>query len=207
MRKRRLLWVCLGLAAITVMLSPAAFATPGFARKYEMSCNTCHTAWPNLNEFGREFWTNGFRLESGHTAADNMLQLDEETWLEKLSILSGKINGREPVYMNIGDAAARGISTGDTVAVFNGRGRCLAAAVPTEDVMPRVARMATGAWYDPDEASGIERHGNPNAVTLDRAASGLSQGCAAQTCLVEIERVEEDAQSPCAHRLPIFTHS
>ena len=121
--------------------------------------------------------------------------------------MAGKINGREPVYMNIGDAASRGISAGDAVAVFNGRGRCLAAAVLTEDVMPRVARMATGAWYDPDEASGVERHGNPNAITLDRGASGLSQGCAAQTCLVEIERVEEDAQVPCAHRLPVFTGS
>ena len=102
---------------------------------------------------------------------------------------AGKIDGREPVYLNEADAAARSIAHGDVVELFNGRGRCLAAAVPTADLMPGVARLATGAWYAPDE-EGVDQGGNPNAVTSDRGASGLSQGCAAQTCLVEIRRVE-----------------
>ena len=112
---------------------------------------------------------------------------------------AGKIDGREPVYLNEADAAARGIAHGDVVELFNGRGRCLAAAVPTADLMPGVARLATGAWYAPDE-EGVDQGGNPNAVTSDRGASGLSQGCAAQTCLVEIRRVEGAAPHAIATR-------
>ncbi len=109
----------------------------------------------------------------------------------------GKIGGREPVYISEADAAARGIAHGDTVELFNDRGRCLAAAIPTADLMPGVVRLATGAWYAPDE-TGQDQGGNPNALTLDRGASGLSQGCAAQTCLVEIRRAPDAPPHPLA---------
>ncbi len=98
---------------------------------------------------------------------------------------AGKIAGREPVYLNPADAAARGIADGQLVMLFNARGRCLAGAVLSADIMPGVARLSTGAWYDPDPATGMDRHGNPNVLTSDRPASALSQGCSAQTCLVE----------------------
>jgi biotin/methionine sulfoxide reductase len=104
---------------------------------------------------------------------------------------AGKIATREPVTLNPADAAARGIADGDIVELFNDRGRCLAGAVLSDQIMPGVARLSTGAWYDPDLAGeGLERHGNPNVLTLDRGASGLSQGCSAQTCVVEIRRYE-----------------
>jgi biotin/methionine sulfoxide reductase len=104
-----------------------------------------------------------------------------------------KIDGREPVLMNPGDAAARGIADRDVVLVRNDRGRCLAAAVVTDDVMPGVVKLSTGAWWDPDrpgEPGALCRHGNPNVLTRDAGASRLSQGCAAQSCLVEVERWE-----------------
>lgn len=99
---------------------------------------------------------------------------------------AGKVAGREPVYLNPADAAARGIADGDLVELFNDRGRCLAGAILSDAIMPGVARLATGAWFDP--GPDLERHGNPNVLTLDRGASGLSQGCVAQTCLVEARR-------------------
>lgn len=98
---------------------------------------------------------------------------------------AGKVAGREPIYMNPADATARGIRAGDVVEVFNDRGRCLAGAVLTDKMMPGVVRISTGAWYDP-QADGLEKHGNPNVLTLDIGASDLSQGCAAQTCLVQV---------------------
>jgi len=101
---------------------------------------------------------------------------------------AGKVAGREPVYLNRGDAAARGIADGDLVELFNDRGRCLAGAILSDAIMPGVARLATGAWFDP--GPNLERHGNPNVLTLDRGASGLSQGCVAQTCLIEARRFE-----------------
>jgi biotin/methionine sulfoxide reductase len=118
--------------------------------------------------------------------------------------VAGKIAGREPVYMNTQDAEARGIASGDIVELFNDRGRCLAAAVPTEDVMQGVARLATGAWFDPDPETGLEKHGNPNVLTLDVGASGLSQGCSAQTCLIDIRRFTETPPAVTAFDPPSF---
>jgi biotin/methionine sulfoxide reductase len=100
-----------------------------------------------------------------------------------------KIAGREPVRVNPTDAATRNIRAGDVVRVFNARGACLAGAAIDPDVMPGVAVMATGAWFDPSGASGEpERHGNPNVLTLDIGSSPLAQGTSALTALVEIER-------------------
>ncbi|MDO1582613.1 molybdopterin guanine dinucleotide-containing S/N-oxide reductase [Rhizobium oryzicola] len=102
---------------------------------------------------------------------------------------AGKIAGREPIHIHPTDAAARGIADGDLVEVFNARGRLISAAVISDAIRPGVARLSTGAWFDMDFDSGIERHGNPNAVTMDIGASSLSQGCSAQTCLVEIRKL------------------
>ncbi len=39
-----------------------AYAIPAFARKYDMSCNTCHHPVPKLKPYGDEFAGNGFVL-------------------------------------------------------------------------------------------------------------------------------------------------
>ena len=118
--------------------------------------------------------------------------------------LAGKVAGREPIYLNPTDAAARGIENGDIVEVFNDRGRSLAGAIVTPDIMPGVARLATGAWFDYDWQTGIEKHGNPNALTQDVGASSLSQGCTAQSCLVEVRRADGAIAGVTAHDLPRF---
>jgi biotin/methionine sulfoxide reductase len=53
-----------------------------------------------------------------------------------------------------------------------------------------VVILPTGAWYDPldpTEDGTLEKHGNPNVLTLDRGTSSLTQGCSAHTTLVDIE--------------------
>jgi biotin/methionine sulfoxide reductase len=105
------------------------------------------------------------------------------------------------------DAAARGIADGDLLRVFNDRGACLAAAKLSDRIRRGVVRLSTGAWFDPADSGSnqpLEKHGNPNALTLDIGASKLSQGCIAQTCLVEIARSEAPAPARTAHRLPEF---
>src|SRR5580693_2032884 len=37
-------------------------AIPAFARKYGLPCSACHTAWPELNNFGMVFRDNGYQL-------------------------------------------------------------------------------------------------------------------------------------------------
>jgi biotin/methionine sulfoxide reductase len=102
-----------------------------------------------------------------------------------------KIQDREPAWINPADAAPRGINDGDVIRLFNQRGACLAGAVVTARVRPGVVVLATGAWYDPAD-SGLEKHGNPNVLTPDKGTSRLSQGCAALSTLVDMERFQGD---------------
>jgi biotin/methionine sulfoxide reductase len=102
---------------------------------------------------------------------------------------AGKVARREPIRISAADAAHRHIRDGDVVRVFNARGACLAGAIVDDGVLPSVAVMATGAWLDQTDGE-PERHGNPNVLTLDVGTSRLTQGCAALTALVEIERWE-----------------
>jgi hypothetical protein len=41
---------------------PRAEAIPAFARRYQLSCTTCHAPFPRLNAFGEEFAARGYRL-------------------------------------------------------------------------------------------------------------------------------------------------
>ena len=104
---------------------------------------------------------------------------------------STKVRGREPIRLHPADAAARGIRSGDVVRVFNDRGSCLAGAVLTDTVRPRVVQLSTGAWYDPLDPADPDAmcvHGNPNVLTFDRGTSKLAQGCSGQHALVQVER-------------------
>lgn len=118
-----------------------------------------------------------------------------------------KIGGREPVWIHPADARERGISDGDIVRVFNDRGACLAAAVVTDRVTARVVKLSTGAWWDPLQPGvpgSLDKHGNPNVLTRDAPASSLSQGCAAQSCLVQVERFDGPPPPITAFEPPRF---
>lgn len=104
-----------------------------------------------------------------------------------------KVAGREPITLHPDDAAARDIQNGDVVRVFNDRGACLAGAIISDEVVKGVARLPTGAWYDPEvpgEIGSMCVHGNPNVLTRDKGTSRLGQGPSAHTTMVEVERFE-----------------
>jgi biotin/methionine sulfoxide reductase len=45
-------------------------------------------------------------------------------------------------------------------------------------------QLSTGAWFDPLDPAAIgslDKHGNPNVLTLDKGTSKLAQCCSAQT--------------------------
>jgi biotin/methionine sulfoxide reductase len=122
--------------------------------------------------------------------------------------IAAKIHGREALTINSHDAAARGIATGDVVRVFNDRGACLAGAIVDDAVRPGVVVLPTGAWYDPlvpGEVGTLEKHGNPNVLTLDKGTSKLTQGCSAHTALVEVERFDGELPPITAFEPPRFT--
>ncbi len=56
------------LTTLSLLLSATQLhATPNFAREYGVSCSTCHTMVPTLNETGESFLRNGFRFSSEDT--------------------------------------------------------------------------------------------------------------------------------------------
>ncbi len=71
---------------------------------------------------------------------------------------------------------------------------------------PGVVKLSTGAWFDPDNWGdpSTDKHGNPNMLTADIGASRLSQGCAAQSCLVQVQKFTGTPPRVTAFELPSF---
>lgn len=115
-------------------------------------------------------------------------QLDFGQWSAR-----HKQKEREICQIHPRDALKRAIRTGDIVKIFNQRGALLACAKVTEDIMPGVIQVPTGAWFDPLEPLADAPfcvHGNPNVVTLDAGTSSLAQGCTGQIAPVEMVKYE-----------------
>ena len=68
--------ILIGLLAATSVLVESAQAVPAFARKYDVTCNACHTRQPRLNAYGQSFMENGYQLpgtEDGGTTMKDLL--------------------------------------------------------------------------------------------------------------------------------------
>jgi len=57
---------------LIVVLMPfnVAKSLPSFARQTQLSCTACHTSFPELNSFGRQFKANGYTLTTASTIND-----------------------------------------------------------------------------------------------------------------------------------------
>ena len=108
---------------------------------------------------------------------------DQNVWLEEL----------EPprVWLHPGDAAARGITDGDMVEIYNDRGCVRIPAYVTPRIIQGVAAMCEGAWYHPDK-NGTDTRGCMNVLTMSHRASPLGHSNPQHTNLVEIRRSEEE---------------
>jgi len=47
---------------VSFLAPPTAEAVPAWARKYGIECEACHTAWPSLNAYGRDFKIAGYKI-------------------------------------------------------------------------------------------------------------------------------------------------
>ncbi|MBT5729424.1 MAG: Asp-tRNA(Asn)/Glu-tRNA(Gln) amidotransferase GatCAB subunit C, partial [Alphaproteobacteria bacterium] len=125
---------------------------------------------------------------------------------------AAKIQDRETMTIHPNDAARLQITEHEVVKVVNDRGACLVAAVISDDVMPGVIVISTGAWFDPDYTVGdaladgplLCKHGNPNMLAPDNGTSCLAQGPGAHSCLVEIMRLASPPPPVTAFDAPNF---
>lgn len=51
------------LFLVLSVFTSEAFSIPAFARKYNMTCKTCHSPFPKLKPYGEDFAANGFTLK------------------------------------------------------------------------------------------------------------------------------------------------
>jgi anaerobic dimethyl sulfoxide reductase subunit A len=103
------------------------------------------------------------QLLTTHSKVRTHSTLEKVPWLQALERLG--------LWINPMDAEIRGISDGDTVEVFNDRGRIRVPAVVTERIMPGVVNVCQGAWYTPDE-NGVDIGGCANTLTRDAPSPG-----------------------------------
>jgi hypothetical protein len=61
-----------------VIATERASAIPAFSRKYQTSCATCHSNYPELNDFGEAFKKNGFKFPK-----------DDESFVKEPPVLLG----------------------------------------------------------------------------------------------------------------------
>lgn len=69
---RRSLLLSLVLLSLGALLPDRASAIPPFARKYGVSCVTCHSGVPRLNAFGETFAANGFEFAPNEPPRDTI---------------------------------------------------------------------------------------------------------------------------------------
>ncbi|WP_106186226.1 molybdopterin-dependent oxidoreductase [Umezawaea tangerina] len=119
---------------------------------------------------------------------------------------STKVAGREPVRLNPADAAARGLADGDVALVRSPQGSLLAGVVVTDALLPGVAQMHTGAWYDPSAPEVADCvNGNVNVLTRDVGTSTLTQATSGAHVLVAVTRYDGPVPPVRAYEPPPFS--
>jgi hypothetical protein len=68
---------------LTLFITSESNAIPAFARRYKISCTTCHAPIPKLKPYGDEFAGNGFIMKENEKARDYVSAGDDLLWLNK----------------------------------------------------------------------------------------------------------------------------
>lgn len=96
------------------------------------------------------------------------------------------------LWMNPEDAAARNLKEGETVLVWNDRGKVEIPVYITDRIAAGVVALSQGAWYRPDP-NGIDQAGSINVLT-SLHPTPYARGNAQHTNLVEVRGVKWEGE-------------
>lgn len=136
--------------------TPRTDAIPAFARKYQTACSTCHSNYPELNDFGEAFKKNGFKFpkddDSFVKEAPVMLGAKAQKEAFPKAVYPGEIPGSIPIGLRYSG-----------FATFNSKQPVALGFVPRSDLFtPNTFTMiAAGSfgdnisfWIDDDISAG-----------------------------------------------------
>ena len=106
------------MTVLGFIVSTTANAVPSFARKHELNCSACHTAYPQLNAKGREFKENGYRFPTVE-AVTSMLEISDFLQLEEHVPISGVLVARPYDKKDSGDAKLRALHEVEIIVAGN----------------------------------------------------------------------------------------
>ena len=182
------------IVALSIVAAPTpAMAIPSFARQTGLTCGACHTAYPELNAFGREFKLNGYTFSGGnskyppfaamvqpsftHTAKDQELAPaphfgnNDNAAVQQTSLfLGGKLLDKLGAFVQLTyDGVSRDLSIDNTDIRFADTGKLAGEAVVygvTLNNNPTVQDLwnSTPAWGFPFASSSLAP--SPAASTL-----------------------------------------
>jgi hypothetical protein len=95
----------LAFAGLMLVRPPDARAIPAFARRYKVSCTTCHAPFPRLKDFGNEFAGNGFYIPEEEKERDYVTAGDDLLWLPRTFPIAARFDAFA-VYQEGSDADA-----------------------------------------------------------------------------------------------------
>jgi hypothetical protein len=167
---------CLAALSLLILGTRPAQAVPAFARQTGMSCAQCHTAFPELTPFGRQFKLNGYVLGAKDKVTDTVPNADgnDDDAQTRLEIGSGVPLGamiQAEVHWIRNDAAKD--LTYSSSAGSDGQGY---ASLPTQvslfyagEIAPKVGAFLQ-LTYDPN--SGVVAIDNTDVRYADHWALG-----------------------------------
>lgn len=89
----KLLLIPIFLFMAIILWAYPAYTIPAFARKYSMSCTTCHAPFPKLKPYGDEFAGNGFEMEDKEAPRFTMKTGDDRLSLMRSFPIAARLDG------------------------------------------------------------------------------------------------------------------
>jgi hypothetical protein len=93
-----------------LVMVPSGKAIPAFSRKYQTSCTTCHSNYPELNDFGEAFKKNGFKFpkDDDTFVKQDPVMLGSKAQKEAFpeAVYPGEIPGTVPISFRYSGAMA-----------------------------------------------------------------------------------------------------